>query len=58
MLSEEDGGGAHRQTGRPGLHAVFALAGSHGLVGGRSAGLGAKGILGEFLITGTKDMLQ
>lgn len=47
---------AHRQTGWPALHAVFltALVGSHGLVGRRSAGLGAKGILGEFLIMGTR----
>ncbi|TNN86080.1 hypothetical protein EYF80_003497 [Liparis tanakae] len=46
---------SHRQTGRPALHAVLltALVGSHGLVGRRSAGLGAKGILGEFLMTGT-----
>lgn len=48
--------GAHRQTGWPGLHAVLltALAGGHGLVGRGSAGLGAEGILGEFLITATR----
>lgn len=47
---------AHRQTRWPGLHAVFltALVGSHGLVGRRSAGLGAKGILGQFLVMGTR----
>lgn len=46
------GAWAYRQAGRSGLHAVFltALAGSHGLVGSRSVGLGAKGILGKFLV--------
>lgn len=41
----------HRQTRWPALHAVFltALVGGHGLVGRRSAGLRAEGILGEFL---------
>lgn len=49
--------GAHRQTGWPGLHAVFltALVGSHGLVGRRSTGLRAEGILGEFLNTGSRN---
>ena len=55
-LLDEDDNGAHRQTGWPTLHAVLltALAGGHGLVGRRSTGLGAKWILGEFLITETK----
>lgn len=41
----------HRQTRWPALHAVFltALVGGHGLVGRRSTGLWAEGILGEFL---------
>lgn len=43
---------AYRQAGWSGLHAVLltALAGGHGLVGSRSVGLGAKGILGKFLV--------
>lgn len=43
-----DGAGQIRQTGRPALHAVFLTA-LVGLVRRRSTGLGAKGILGEFL---------
>lgn len=47
---------AHRQTGRPPLHAVLlaALAGGHGLVGGRGTGLRAERVLGELLRTQMK----
>lgn len=52
--------GAYRETGWSGLHAVFltALVGSHGLVGRRSVGLGAKGILGEFLKVGDREEIK